>query len=184
MSHRSRSRRLATSAIIVTALALLWLLLWGTFSWGNLVNGLLVGVVVTTVFPLPDAHVGGRLHLGALLSLVGRFAVDVVLASVTVAWLAVRPGPPPVSSVVAVEVRSSSELVLTVLTEVLSLVPGSLIIEVDPRTSVVVAHVLDAGDDQAVAQFRERVREVEARVIRALGTPEDLALLTGRGGAT
>lgn len=129
------------------------------------------------MFHLPDAHLGGRLHVGALLSFGGRFLGDLVVASLQVAWLAVRPGPAPTSSVVRVDVRSSSELVLTVLTEALSLVPGSLIIAVDSRTSTLVAHVLDAGDDEAVARFAERVRDVEARIIRALGTPDDLALL-------
>lgn len=177
MTRTGRPRRWVVSGTIVLLLAALWVLLWGTLSWGNLLNGLLLGVVVTTVFPLPDARVGGRLHVGALLAFVARFAVDVVIASAQVAWTAVRPGPPPVSSVVSVDVRSSSELILTVLTEALSLVPGSLVIEVDTRSSTVVAHVLEAGDDAAVARFQRRVRDVEARVIRALGTPEDLALL-------
>lgn len=177
MTRTGRPRRWVVSGSIVALLALLWVLLWGTFSWGNLLNGVLLGAVVTTVFPLPDARVGGRLHVGALLVFVGRFAVDVVIASWQVAWIAVRPGRPPVSSVVSVDVRSSSELILTVLTEALSLVPGSLVIEVDTRSSTIVAHVLDAGDDAAVARFKERVRDVEARVIRALGTPDDLALL-------
>ncbi|MGJ7442712.1 Na+/H+ antiporter subunit E [Aquipuribacter sp. MA13-6] len=172
-----RPRRWVVAGTIVVLLAVLWVLLWGTFSWGNLLNGLLLGAVVTTVFPLPDARVGGRLHVGALLAFVGRFAVDVVIASGQVAWIAVRPGPPPVSSVVSVDVRSSSELILTVLTEALSLVPGSLVIEVDTRSSTIVAHVLEARDDAAVARFKARVRDVEAQIIRALGTPDDLALL-------
>ncbi len=177
MTRSARPRRWVVSGTIVVLLALLWVLLWGTASWGNLLNGLLLGVVVTTVFPLPDARVGGRVHLGSLLSFAGRFTVALVIASAQVAWLAVRPGPPPTSSVVSVDVRSSSELILTVLTEALSLVPGSLIIEVDTRSSTLVAHVLDAGDNEAVARFKQRVRDVAARIIRALGTPDELALL-------
>lgn len=184
MTATDRPRRWVVSGVIVVGLALLWVLLWGTPSWGNLLNGLLLGVVVTTVFPLPDARVGGRVHVGALVLFLGRFALDLVLASAQVAWLAIRPGPPPVSSVVAVDVRSSSELILTVLTEALSLVPGSLVIDADTRTSTIVAHVLDAGDDEAVDAFRRRVRDVEAQVIRALGTPDDLALLAGERTAT
>lgn len=173
----SRQRRVLVPATVAVLLALLWVLLWGTFSWGNLLNGLLLAFVVTAVFPLPRAHVGGRVHLPALLAFLGRFVLDLVTASAQVAWLAVRPAHPPVSSVLVCPVRSSSELVLTVLAEAMSLVPGSLVIEVRPDTSTVVAHVLDAGDDAAVAAFRARVLDVEAQIIRALGTPEDLALL-------
>lgn len=173
----SRRRRLLTSTTVVVLLALLWVLLWGTFSAGNLLNGLLLALVVTRVFPLPDTRVGGRVHPGAALAFLGRFLVDLVTASAQVAWLGVRPGRLPVSSVVACPVRSSSELHLTVLTEALSLVPGSVVIEVRPDLGLLYAHVLDAGDDAAVEAFRARVLAVEAQVVRALGTPEDIALL-------
>lgn len=174
-------RRWVVSGTIVLLLTVLWVLLWGTLSWGNVVNGVLLAVVVTTVFPLPNASLGGRLHVGALLQFAGRFVVDLAIASGQVAWFAVRPGPPPISSIVACPVRSSSELILTVLTEALSLVPGSIVIEVDAERSMVWAHVLDAGDDTAVQSFKERALVVEARIIRALGSREDLLLLAHEG---
>ena len=173
----SRPRRWVVAGTVVVLLAALWVLLWGTFSLGNLVNGLVLAVIVTMVFPLPEAAGGGRLRVPALLAFLGRFVLDLVTASAQVAWFAVRPARVPTSSVLACRVRSSSELVLTVLAEALSLVPGSLVIEVRPDIRTVYCHVLDAGDDAAVEGFRTRVLAVEALIIRALGTPEDLALL-------
>lgn len=41
--------RLLAAALLVTV----WMLLWGVFSWANLVTGLIVAAVVLTVFPLP-----------------------------------------------------------------------------------------------------------------------------------
>lgn len=173
----ARPRRWVVAGTIVAGLTALWVLLWGTLSWGNVVNGVLVAALVTTVFPLPNAALGGRLHVGALLRFVGGFVVDLVTASAQVAWFAVRPGPPPTSAILLCPVRSSSELILTVLTMALSLVPGCIIIEVDSEHSTLLAHVLDAGDPSAVQDFKQRVLQVEAQIIRALGTSDELALL-------
>ena len=81
------ARRVRPRVVEVGWLTLVWVLLWGTFSAGNLLNGLLLALVVTRVFPLPDTHVGGRVHPGAALAFLGRFFVDLVTASAQVAWL-------------------------------------------------------------------------------------------------
>lgn len=171
-------RRLGRVKLVpVLWLALVWVLLWGTWSLGNALNGVLAAVVVLVLLPLPDVALGGRVHLGSLLRFAGRFVADLVASSGEVAWQAVRPGPQAVSSVVGIELRSGSELLMTLTAEALTLVPGSVVIELDAPRRTVYAHVLDAPDDAAVAAFRMRVLELEARIIRAVGSPADLALL-------
>jgi multicomponent Na+:H+ antiporter subunit E len=166
-------------------LTLVWILLWGTWSVGNVVNGLLLSALALTVLPLPEVAIGGKLHLRSLARFAGRFGFDLVASSVLVAWQAVRPGPQAVSSVVAVQLRSDSEMLMTLTTEALTLVPGSIVLEVDVRTRTIYAHVLDAPDEAAVEAFRRRVLALETRIIRAVGRSADLELLqpTGRASA-
>ncbi|MGQ4428412.1 Na+/H+ antiporter subunit E, partial [Streptomyces violaceoruber] len=47
---------------LVGWLTVIWLLLWGTPSWANLVNGVLVAVCLCLAFPLPAVDIGLRLH--------------------------------------------------------------------------------------------------------------------------
>ncbi|MGW5027713.1 Na+/H+ antiporter subunit E, partial [Streptomyces albidoflavus] len=49
-----RHRRVLDLPLVVW-LAVIWVLLWGTFSWANLVNGVVVAVLLCLAFPLPPA---------------------------------------------------------------------------------------------------------------------------------
>lgn len=163
------------------ALALVWVLLWGTWSVGNVLNGLLLAAFVLVLLPLPEVSREGRVHVPSLLRYAGGFLSDLVVSSIQVSWLAVRPGPQQDSSVVACRLRSNSEVIMTMTAETLSLVPGSIIIEVDPPQRTLYAHVLAADDDAAVTAFRRRVLDVEAAIIRAVGRDADRALLGAAG---
>lgn len=158
-------------------LTLVWVLLWGSLTPGDVVNGLLLAVLVQLVLPLPDVTFGGRVRLSGLGRFVLRFSTDLVVSSVQVSWQAVRPGPQDVSAVVAVQLRSDSELVMTLTAESLTLVPGSIVLELDSTSRTLYAHVLSAPDDAAVQAFSDRVLDLEARIIRALGRDVDRALL-------
>ena len=147
-------------------LTLVWVLLWGTFSWANLLSGLLVAVLVVRFFPLPGVPGGGRLRPTKLLRALGRVGVDLLVSSVQVAGQSLRPGPPVRSSIVRVHLSERSELLTAVLVEALSLVPGSVVVEADAARGLLWAHVLGADAD-AVAGFRARVRALESDLVAA-----------------
>jgi len=164
----------------VAWLTLVWVLLWGTFSWANLLGGIVVAVAVLAAFPLPAVSSHGGLRPLGLLRVVLDVARDLAVSSVQVAWQSVRPGPPPRSSIVAVEVPDDSELLMAVLTECLSLVPGSVVVEADGAGRTVWAHVLGADDAASIARFRRQadrlVRDLMAAgVHRVRVEPERVA---------
>ncbi|TDC33565.1 Na+/H+ antiporter subunit E [Micromonospora sp. 15K316] len=158
-------------------LVLIWNLLWGQFTWGNLIGGLLVGAVVLLFFPLPPVTFGGRLRPRALLALAGRFVAELVVASVRVARIAVQPGFRPRSAIIAVPLRIRTDLNLALTAELVSLVPGTLILEVDREAGVLYLHVLDVRRPQDLADNRARVLEIEARIVRAVGSAAEVRRL-------
>jgi multicomponent Na+:H+ antiporter subunit E len=174
-------------AVPVVWLVLVWVLLWGTFSWANVLGGLAVALAVLLVFPLPSAPGRGWPRPVPALRTTGRFVADLGVSSLQVAaqsLQAVRPGRDIRSSVVAVQLESSSEFVMAMITEMLSLVPGSVVIEARPAERTIYAHVLGADDDAAVAAFREQVAVLEADIVAALGRPSaPLRRGTGTGEA-
>jgi multicomponent Na+:H+ antiporter subunit E len=160
---------------IVAALGLtvIWVLLWGRPTWTTVAGGLLVATVILTVFPLPQVAIAGRVHPAGLIRLVTRFIADLVVASVQVALLAFRFGHVPRSAILAVRLRAPSDLNLTLTAEALSLVPGSLIVEVDRDGGVLYVHVLGMRHRDEAERFRQSVLELEARIVHALGTPAE-----------
>jgi multicomponent Na+:H+ antiporter subunit E len=178
--HPPDTTGLLRRAVPVVWLVIVWVLLWGTFSWANVLGGLVVGLVVIALFPLPPAPGRGWVRPWAALVALGRFVRDLVVASLQVSWQSLQAvaGPPIRSSVVAVRLASSSEFVMAMVTEALTLVPGSVVIEARPEERTIYAHVLDAGDADAVAAFRAQVARLEADIVGALGRPAAPAVAT------
>lgn len=161
---------------VIAWLTLLWVLLWGSIAPLIVVGGVLVSVLVIMVFPFPQLHVAWRVRPLALLYLVARFLFDLAVASVNVSWLAVRPGPAPRSAVIEVPLVSGSELIQTLTADLISLVPGSLMIELDSKGRRLWVHVLDAGTPELIERARHNAKTQELRVLAAIGAPEDLAV--------
>lgn len=169
------SRRSGVQWPMLIGLTIVWVLLWGGLTVANVVSGLVVAVVVTLVFPLPPIVFAGRVRPRGLAVLVGWFVVELVVASVQVAGQALRIGRPPMNAVIEVDLRSHSDLYLTLTAELLSLVPGSLVVEVRRSTSTLFLHVLGVRSAADVEQARQRALLQEERVVRALASDEELA---------
>lgn len=148
-------------------LAAVWVLLWGNLSVANVLAGVLLASAVLLVFPLPTVLVGLQVRPVALVSLVVRFQVQLVVASCQVAWQAVRPGPPPPSAVFTAQLRSEDELFQTLTAEILSLVPGSLVIDLDSAARTVKVHALGVSTAADVDQMRRSIADTEDRVLAA-----------------
>ncbi|MEU4691388.1 Na+/H+ antiporter subunit E [Actinoplanes sp. NPDC023714] len=165
--------------VAAVALTVIWTLLWGGVTPITVVGGLLIAVVVLTVFPLPPVTYAGRIHPLGVLRFAVRFAADMVVASAQVALLAFRFGTTVRSAVIAVRLRVPSDLGLTLTAEALSLVPGSLIVEVDRERGVLYVHVLGVSSLEEVERFRGEVLALERRIVDAFGSPSERALFRG-----
>ena len=150
-------------------LTVVWVALWGDVSVANILGGLAVSVAVCLVFPLPPLRMGLHVNLLRLGWLVLHFLGDVVAASAQVAWVTMQLGRQPRNAVIEVDLRTRSDLVLTIVAEMVSLVPGSLVVEARRSTHTLFLHVLDAKDMSGAERMRTQVFALERRVVRALG---------------
>jgi len=168
--------------IALGGLTVIWMLLWGVFSWATLLGGLVISAVVLAVFPLPPVTFAGRPRAAGLLRFAVRFGIDLVVASAHLAWTAFRVRYRPRSAVIAVQLAVRSDLNLTLCGEAVSLIPGSLIVDTDRAAGVLYIHVFDVRDDAAVEEFRQEVHALEARIVRAIGSAAELKQLTNEKG--
>ncbi len=154
-------------------LVVVWLLLWGRVTPGLIASGIVIAALVLTLFPMPALEIRGRPRPTRAVLFFLRFAYDIVVASVHVAWMAMRPGPPPKCAVIGVDLHTRSDLMLTLVAEVLSLVPGSLVVEIDRASTILYLHVIGVETSEEIERQRDRAAAVEARMIRAFGSPGD-----------
>ena len=153
--------------LTLVLLVLVWMALWGSASLIVILIGLVVSAVILLLFPLPTMVFRFGVHPWRTLVLVGRFLWDVVVASIQVGWLALRPRSPQ-PEVTTVRLAGDSDLIEALTGLAVSLVPGSLIVDADAETRTLTIHVLDA-DKQTDAEFAAQVLAQEDRIRRALG---------------
>ena len=154
-------------------LVLVWILLWGNASVANVVSGLIFAVLITVFLGMPEVPLEGRLHPLSLLRLVIQVAYYLVKSSIQVAWLAIRPGPPPLTAVLRAHLALKSDLVLALAVNVINLIPGSIVLEIDQTRRMIYVHVIDVGSDRAVTQFYQQIAAVERMMIAAFERPSD-----------
>ena len=162
----------------IIALAVVWVLLWDKVSLGNVVNGLIIGAVVTQVFPLPSIEYFGRIHPWRLVVLVARFLVDLVVAAVQIVISTLSPRPSLGGSIVEVQLRTRSEFYMTIVSALVSLVPGSIVVEARRRAGILYVHGFHVTSPEGLEALRQDVLDVETRVVRAIGTDEEITLCT------
>ena len=167
------ARHQALQLPVLLWLTVVWVALWRDVSVTVVVGGFIVAIIGCLLFPLPPLRLDVRVRPLPLLWLVLRFAVDIIVSSVHVAWVVLRPGRPLRNAVVEVNLRTPSDFVLTIVAEMTCLIPGSLVVEARRSTHTLFLHVLDVGDRSGAERFRQSVLDQETRLVRALGRHVD-----------
>lgn len=171
---RWRISRVRVSWLTVTWITVIWVLLWGRISLANIVAGLIIGVLVPALLPLPTFGYHGKVRPLGVIWLVFRFVLDLLVASFQVAFLALNPRHHPKGAVIGVQLRTHSDLYLAWIAEISTLVPGSVVVEAMRRNGMLYVHVLDVEAMGGLDKVRSHILTVEARMLRALGSDAEL----------
>lgn len=164
---------------LLFVLVVLWMLLWGAVSWLNLVTGIILAVVVTRVFYLPPVELSGRFNPFWMAVFIGQFLAELVVASFQVAFLALRPRRISKNSIVEVQLRTRSDLIMTVTAITMSLMPGSYVIESDRMRSRIYLHALDTQRPEDVEDVRKKALQLERLLVRSFGSLDDIERTRG-----
>lgn len=164
-----------TRFALIAWLTVMWVVLWREVSPANVLSGLAIGVVVMFVFP--PHRISDTRHTVRpvrLLVFVGYFFWQVLVSNLVVAREILTPRDRVQAGIVAVPVTASSNLLIMVVANAISLTPGTLTLEVrrDPPTLYV--HVLHLHD---LDRVRDTIRKMQRMAVLALGSPEAVALL-------
>jgi multicomponent Na+:H+ antiporter subunit E len=174
---RTRWREIGVQLPFLLWLVVLWMLLWGQFTVLAAVTGIIVALIVTRVFRLPTIELSGRINLVWTAVLVVQFLAAVVHGSLSVAAQVLNPRRAPRSAIIAVPLRYADDLVMTHVAVTSSLIPGSLVVEAERDTRTLYLHVIGVRSLDDVERQRAGVLCWERRIVRALGSPSQAALL-------
>lgn len=148
-------------------LVVFWCILWQGVTPMTVLGGLLVAVLLQLLFPMPA--LGGEVTLRPLRAVhfTVKFLWDMTVSGLVVAAYALKPGPAPGSSVVAVQLRSRSDLFLTFTAMLATLIPGSVVVEAQRSTGTIFLHFFATASPEAVEKTRQGILEQEKRALLA-----------------
>ncbi|RNL87425.1 Na+/H+ antiporter subunit E [Halostreptopolyspora alba] len=173
--HRTTYRRLLGRLPTVVWLTVMWALLWGDLSPGTLLAGAGVASLCYAAARLPHLPVRLRVRPLYVTRLAARIGWDLLWSSLQVAFRILWRPAEVRGAIVAVPMRTDSDLLLAMVTAGLSLVTGSLVIELNREQGVVYVHGIPIDSPRAAQNLRRRVRHTEELFVRAFGTAEDVA---------
>jgi len=166
----SRWRSVWRQLPLLVALVFLWVFLWDQVTVLTVVTGILLAIGVTRVLYLPPVLLSGRFNpwRGLLLGL--RMMFDVTVASLQVAVLAIDPRWKPMNSIIAVQLLTRSDLVTTLTAEAISVVPGTVVVDIDRERGLLYLHALGTRTHADIDRVRRDVLGTEERIVLAIGT--------------
>jgi multicomponent Na+:H+ antiporter subunit E len=144
------------------ALAIVWMLIQANFSSRSLLVGIFIGFLSITILELVQGRHDYARWVGALLRLALFFLLDLIRCNVILARDILRPIPHFEPALLRIEMTDLSPVSTVVLTNLITLTPGTLTVDAEDDGRVIYVHTLYAQDPDDV---RKRI-DVLASLIR------------------
>lgn len=166
--------RLHSRPLSILIMVIVWCALWGSISPMTLAGGVVFGFLVTVVFPLPPMHWEGRFRPIGAVAMVAHLLWDLVRSSWRMLQLAFERKVDLNAGIVRVDLASDSDLYEVIVAELISLVPGTVVVEVVRHPRRLYLHALDLVGPDPIAGVQRMVHDVEGRVLSAFGSRAEI----------
>lgn len=147
-------------------LAVIWVGLTNSLSFLGLVSGYLVSFAALWLTrPLYGASTGYFVKSVNLVELALFFVYDLCVSSIRVAWDVLTPQTRSNPAILEVPLDVESDLEILLVTNLISLTPGTLSLDVSPDRKVLYVHAMFADDpDAVIADLKNGMERMVRRV--------------------
>lgn len=147
-------------------LAVVWAALFGSFTLGNLLLGYGVGYIALWVArPLfGDSVYFGRVW--RVISLIVWFIYELIESSLRVVWDVVTPSHLSRPGIIAMPLDAKTDGEILLVTNLISLTPGTLSLDVSPDGKTLYVHAMFVDDPETLRQ--DLKTGTERRILEAL----------------
>ena len=149
-------------------LVAVWIMLWEGLTIANALTGTVLAAALILAFPPRGS---GRIPVRPLaaLRLLGHFVVKLVEANAVVAWEVLTPRNRINEAIVAVPIDDQRDGIIALVANAVSLIPGTLTLEVRREPTVLYVHVLHL---RSVEAARDEVQTLHRLALAAFPPPE------------
>ena len=171
MNAAPRRRRTVAplDPVVVMLFVTTWCALWGEISLANVVSGLVIGVVLRVA--LRDESTRRTVRFVPLARLLALVTVDLVKSTAHVVYDVLTPTDYTNEVIVEVAAGPDATNHLLLLTTVITLTPGTAVVDTDQETGTLYLHLLYADTEASVA---EHVSKLVRRATQAFPSGSDM----------
>lgn len=173
-SSSTATGRFRLRPLSVLGMTVVWMILWGSVSPLVIVSGVALAWAIGVIFPLPPMYWEGRFHPIAFLNLLWHLIHDLVVSSIRMIALAFAPKVDLNAGLVRVDLDSDNDLYQVQVAELISLVPGTVVVEVVRHPRRLYLHAIDLVGPDPVGRIQRMAHDVERRVLKAFGSRAEI----------
>ncbi len=158
---------MTTQILLNLLIAMVWMLLHDEWSTLTFAIGFLLGFLIIYSFRrfFPTPFYGRKLW--AILKLIYLFGIDLILSSVVVIGQVIRPRLNIQPGIFKMETKLKTEWELAMLVNLLTLTPGSVVMEIAPEEGMLYVHTMDLKtNEQSVRKTKNKLEDVIIEVMR------------------
>ena len=152
--------------LLTVLMALVWVVLQNDFSWGMLVFGIILGIIIPRLTSKwwPDRP--QAFHMGKMLAYCLLVIWDIIVANIQVAWIILTRSNAslrPAWVVIPLDLKEPEAI--TILAGTITLTPGTVSADLSNEGHSLLVHALDAPDPDAVRdeikdRYERRLKEI------------------------
>jgi multicomponent Na+:H+ antiporter subunit E len=160
---------------IAIGLAMIWVLLWGSASPANVLGGLAIGTGLVLLVPGLRRRHRGQLFVirpVAIARLVGHMLATTVTSNIVLTREVLSRSSSIRTAVVGVPLPGCSDELLTLITNLVAISPGTMPLELTQDPIVLYIHVLHLSD---VEDVRRDIQHLTDLTVRAFGSADAIA---------
>lgn len=147
-------------------LALAWVAATGTFTFNNLVVGFVIGFLILFFTRRVVGSPNYFRKVGQVVGLVLFFVWELILANLRVAYDVLTPRHMMRPGVISVPLDAKTDVEITILSNLITLTPGTLSLDVSADRKVLYVHAMYIDD---IEQVRRKLKDgFERRVLEVL----------------
>lgn len=152
--------------VLNVLLAIVWAALWGSFTLMMLTSGFVVGFVTLWVAqPLFGGKSGYYLRAYRIVRLILFFIYDLMMSSFQVAYDVLTPTDHSNPKILRMPLDVKSDIEILLVTNLISLTPGTLSLDVTPDRKTLIVHAMFADDpDEVIASLKSGMERMVKEV--------------------
>ncbi|MEQ2527146.1 Na+/H+ antiporter subunit E [Robertmurraya yapensis] len=147
---------MAFQILLNVFLAFLWMFIKVSYDFSSFIKGYIFGLIILFVF---RRFFNSRFYVGrvlAVIKLLFIFLKELVLSNISVLKVVLKPKLDMRPGIFAYETVLTKDWEITVLSNLITLTPGTLVVDVSDDNKTLYIHAMDIADvDEAITSIKE-----------------------------